>query len=192
MRRRGHHPGAPLRRGSGAQFPAVERPADAGRASARTCASMPGSRRAPRSARSTIPCSRRSSRTARRARPRSRSCERHLRRRSIDGIETNLAYLRVDARHPVFRRRRADHRDCCEPSQLPTAERRSAGARHADHRAGLARTRSATGMSACRRPARWMRCALRLANRLVGNRRRRGGARDDGHRADAALRQPTP
>ena len=104
----------------------------------------------------------------------------------IDGIETNLPYLVSVLKHPAFV---AGEQTTALLSshEFQTPSDRSAGRRHADHRAGLARAPRAVGRG---------RAALRAdgsagaATRQShgGQRRRCGGARDDGHGRDAALR----
>ncbi len=150
-------------------FRPSQRPAHRSRTARRTCASMAGSRPAPRSPRSTIRCSPRSSRAAPRARAPSTNSP------------TALARTRI-----------ARHRDQPGlPAHRCSGNPRVRG-RRADHRAAAAAMRSLSRASRCSQPGTqttvqdWPgraglwdvgvppsgpmdALALRLANRMVGN-----------------------
>ena len=78
-------------------------------------------------------------------------------------------------------------RASCRRSRIAVRSVEVLEARHADHRAGLSRARSATGTSACRRRARWTRwrSASPIASSAIAMAR---GARADRDRPDAAVR----
>ena len=110
-----------------------------------------------------------------------------LRQSRIDGIETNLAYLVSILEHPVF-----------AAGEQTTAMLQ----RHAPPASSIEVLAAGTLTTVQDWPGRlglWDvgvppsgpmdRCALRLANRMVGNDGRRGGAGDDRDRRDAALRR---
>ena len=133
-------------------------------------ASRPGSSAAPRCRRSTIRCSRRSSCTgADRARRARASCGAALADTRLDGIETNLDYLRQIVADRGFRRRAAQTTRFLERLRITGRTPSKCSSRARRPRCRIGRAASATGTSACRPRARWMRWRFRLANRLVGN-----------------------
>ena len=182
-------PGARLCRRSGARLPAVERPADAGqttrpRTSVRVDGWVEAGTEVTRLLRSHA---RQGDRARRHARARDRQSRgrtsavphrRHRDQPRLPGVDTGTSGVR---------RRRADHRDAGGPCTADL-EHRSAGGRHADHRAGLAGAPGAVGR---RRAAFGTHGRARAAPRQShgGQRRRCGGAGDDGDRRDAALRR---
>ena len=149
-------------------FRPSQRPADRSGAARRTCASMAGSRPAPKWATGTTRCWPRSSRTAPRARRPSTNCATALARTRIHGIETNLPFLRSMLGNAAVSGRASQTTALlCElPFSSPGIEVLSPGTlTTVQDWPG----RSATGMWACRPPDRWMALAFRLANRIVGN-----------------------
>ena len=170
------------------EFPAVQRPAHGGRRFRAMRASRPGSSAAvevppyydPMIAKIIV-------RARNRARRVAEACATRL-------SDTRARRHRDQSRVPApgrgrrdVRARPRDHAACSATSHYRAARHRRPRARRADQRAGLAGPRSATGTSACRRRDRWIALALRLANRLLGNPARCGGAGVHGRGADAAL-----
>ena len=188
---RPRHPGARLRRGSGARLPALERPAHAGLttcAERSECASTAGSRRAPRSPPTTIPCSPRSSRAARRASSPSPISRPRSRRHASTASRPTCAYLVSVLEHPAF-----------AAGEQTTALLASHAFQPTSSIEVLAAGTLTTVQDWPGRLGLWDvgvppsgpmdRAGAAPRQSHGGQRGRRGGARDDGHRRDAALRR---
>ena len=155
----------------------------------RACAATPGSRRAPRSRPTTIRCSRSSSCTPATAPRRSHGSTPRSPRRRLDGVETNLAYLREAVASAAFRS--ATHTTALPrrvPVPRPRTSRWSSPAPRPACRTG--RVGSAPGTSACRRPGRWTtsRSASRTAWWATRKAPRGSSSRSSARRSASASR----
>ena len=87
-----------------------------------------------------------------------RSSQHALAQTRIDGIETNLDYLRQFCARPAFRARRACTTRLLAGFRLQRRHASKCSSRARRRRFRIIRAASATGMSACRLRGRWMRC----------------------------------
>ncbi len=138
---RGHaDAGAALCRGCGARLPALQRPADRSGAARTSCASMAGSRPAPRSATGTTRCWPRSSRTAPTRADGDRAAARGAcRARASMASRPTCRSCSAFSAIAGVPGRPADHAAARQLRASATPGIEVLEPRHADHRAGLAR-----------------------------------------------------